>query len=150
MGISTTTVNACDASIWIDDANGTLKDASGSTNSVSISISQNVGEQRVFGSRWPYRQMCGRDVSLDITVVYSTAADEGLDLLRDWILSTGDPNIRTVTIYLPDKNVGSDKYTGEFVLESLDIPATAGEAAPMLASATLLINGAFTHTNVAT
>ncbi len=50
MTLTTTTVNGCDAGIWFDNAAGVLKDLSGSSNAFTLEITQNVGEQRVFGS----------------------------------------------------------------------------------------------------
>ena len=146
---STTIINACDASIWVDNGSGVLTDISGTSNAVTIALSNKVGDAPVFGSHWPRRKMCGKDCQIDLSILYSTAADEALDILRDWILSNSTAP-RSFAVYLPNKNVASDKYYGEFVLESLNIPATAGEGKPIEAKAKLLIDAALTHTNVAT
>lgn len=146
---STTIINACDASLWVDNASGTLKDISGTSNAMTIALSNKVGDSPVFGSQWPRRKSCGKDCQIDLTILYSTAADEALDILRDWILSNSNA-ARSFAVYLPDKNVGSDKYSGEFVLESVNIPATAGEGKPIEVKARLLIDAALSHTNVAT
>ena len=149
MTISTTARNACDIGIRLDNASGTLTDISGSSNAVTLTLSQNVGESRVFGSRWPAREVCGKDAKVALTVLYTTASDEGYDILANWFNET-DPQPRTLYLYFPNKNVGSDVYYGEFVLESYETPATAGEAAPIMVSASLLIDGAITYTVAAT
>lgn len=152
MAGSTTTINACDASVWLDNASGTATDISGSSNEFTMTLPRVEGNTRVFGSKWPIRKVCGKDCTIDLTVVYSTAADEGLDLLRDWYYATdgSSEEARTVAVYLPDKNVGSDYYSGEFLLTNLSIPATAGEGAPIMVSATLMVTGAQTHSTAAT
>ena len=146
---STTIINACDASVWLDNASGVLKDISGTTNNLTLALSRNVGATPVFGSRWPRRKMCGNDCQVDFTILYSTAGDEAMDILKDWIMGTVD-DARSFVVYLPDKNVGSDKYYGEFVLESLNIPATAGEGKPIEVTGRLLVDGSFATTSVAT
>jgi len=147
---STTTINACDASLWLDNAAGTLTDISGSSNNLTMAITNGVGDRRVFGSKGPIRKVCGQDVQFDIVVLYSTAEDEGLDLLRDWALGANYKDARSFVLYLPDKNVGSDKYSCEVVQESLSIPADPGEPAAIEVSATLLITGELSYTKAAT
>lgn len=146
---STTIVNSCDVAVWIDNASGVLKDISGVTNKAKLSMKKNTGMKRVFGSRGPRRMSCGDDWQIDLTVVYSTAADEGLDILRDWAIG-GEDSARTVHIYVPDKNVGSDNYFGEFILDSFDINLDAEDAGPIEVSAVLMIDGDITHSTVAT
>ena len=149
MALTTTHRNACDVAVWLDNAAGVLKDISGSSNSVTLALSQNIGETRVFGSRWVMRKVCGKDCKITLVIVYSTAADEGADILQNWYNAT-DPGARTLKVYFPNKNVGSDVYSGEFMLESYEFPATAGEGAPMLVTANLLIDGEMTYSVAAT
>ena len=141
--------NGCDAAIWLDNAAGTPTDISGSTNAYNLDFKVNIGATPTFGTQWPRRLMCGRDASFSVTVLFTTAADEGYDLLKDWFFGNVTA-ARTLTFYLPDKNVGSDKYSGEVVLETLSIPVTAGEGAPILVSATFLPDGAWTMVTNAT
>jgi hypothetical protein len=149
MALTTTSVNACDASVWLDTLAGTSTDISGSSNNVSLNFTLNLGEIKAFGSRWPVRRNCGKDCTATLSVLYSTAADEGLDVLKDWFFSSA-PNSRTLKVYLPDKNVGSDLYSGEFQLESLDIPVVANEATPINVTASLKSDGEVTLTTNAT
>jgi len=141
--------NACDVSIWVDNASGVLTEISNTTNSVAIALSKNVGSTPVFGSKFPRRRMCGSDCQIDFTILFSVTAEEAMDILNDWYFSeTEDP--RTATIFVPSKNVGSSKYSGEFVLETLNIPLTAGEGKPIEVTGRLLVDGEFTHTTTAT
>ena len=146
---TTTAVNACDVSIWLDNAAGTPTDISGSSNEVTLDFSMNVGELRNFQSRWPLRLMCGKDAKFALVVTYTTASDEAVDILRDWFFQS-DPAPRTLAVYIPDKNVGSDKYSGECVMDSLSIPAKSGEGTPIAVSASFLPNGEWSHTTAAT
>lgn len=149
MALTTTAVNGCDAGIYLDDSAGTPVDIGGSTNGITLNFTQNVAELRAYGSKWPTRLSCGKDATVNLVVIYSETADEGLDILKDWFFASS-PGSRTLTIYLPDKNVGSDKYSGEFVIQDFSIPSTAGEAAPIAVAATLLCNGEVTMVTNAT
>lgn len=149
MAQTTTYVNACDASIWLDNSSGTLTDISGSSNTISMEFIQVIGELSTFQQKWPVRLSCRKDATFNLGVVYSTASDEGKDILNDWYFAT-TPGLRTLTVYLPTKNVGSDKYSGEVVLESLSIPATADDASPIPVTAVLRPSGEFTRVTNAT
>ena len=84
MAQTTTHVNACDASIWLDNAAGTPIDISGSSNSITMNFSREIGELRTFQVKWPVRLGCGKDAEFTLRVVYSTASDEGMDILKNW------------------------------------------------------------------
>lgn len=149
MAQSTTAINACDASIWLDDDANTLQDISGSSNSVDINFDHDLGQYITFQSKWPNRLECGKDASFSIQAVYSTASDEAWDLLKQWYFATS-PGERSLNIYLPDKNVGSDKFSCEARIENLSFTMTGGEADPIIVTATLLPSGAVAHTTAAT
>lgn len=148
MAQSTTTINACDVVIKLADSTGTLKDISGSANQVQIDLTQNIGEKRTFGSRWPIRKECGKDSKVRLDVVYSTAADEGVDLLKNWFFSA-TPGSRELHVYVPNNQIGADEYFGTFVLESMSIPLQAGEAEPVTVSANLSVSGEYRLTTQA-
>src|SRR5512139_574153 len=145
---TTTAVNACDVAIWLDNAAGTQKDISGSTNTASMEFTNQLGAVRTFGTRWMTRLECGKDATFALSVTYTTATDEAIDILKNWYFN--NPGNRTLTIYIPDKNVGSDVYECEARLESLDIPVESGSADPILVTATLKPNGEVTLTTNAT
>lgn len=147
---TTTHVNACDAGVWLDNASGTPTDISGSSNACDISLEQNIGDMPTFGTDWPRRKACGRDAKVKLVVIYSTAADEGKDLLVDWFFGANHKNARTLSIYIPDKNVGSDVYQGEFVLESLEVPVQAGDGKPIAVTANLSVDGTLSYFTNAT
>jgi hypothetical protein len=149
MAQTTTDITACDASIWLDNAAGTLKDISGSSNSVDLAYSKVIGELRTFQTRWPRRQECGKDCVWTLIVVYSTTSDEAFDILKTWYFQSA-PNLRTCTVYLPDKNIGSDMYSGEFRLQDLKIPVSSGNADPVTVTATLVPSGEVTLSTAAT
>jgi hypothetical protein len=149
MAESTTIVNACDVGIWLDNASGTPKDIGGETNKAELKMTKNVNQKRVFGNRGPRRMSCGDDWSASLTILYSTATDEALDILRDWAIS-GEDAARTLALYVPDKNVGSDHYSGEFILASLNIPLDAEDGGPIEVTAELLIDGDIAHSSLAT
>jgi hypothetical protein len=58
------------------------------------------------------------------------------------------PGSRTLTIDIPDSTAGNDRYSGEMVIESIDIPASSDEPGPILVSASLSNDGAFTHATI--
>lgn len=148
MAQTTTSINACNAKIKVDNASGVLTDISGSSNNASISMAVDTAETSTFDGQWKIKKACKTSASISLTVLYSTTEDEGLDILRDWFFD-GPTASRTVTINVPDDSVGSDQYSGEFVLESFDIPLTADDAGVILCSASLSNDGAFSHSVVA-
>lgn len=147
---STTEHNALDVSLWFDNAAGTPTDTSGSSNSVTLAITSTVGIVRNFQNRWPTRFAGVKDAIINFTVTYSLATDEALDLMRDWWLET-KPGKRTVKVYIPDKNVGSDYYTGEFLPNGeLNIPLVSDQADPITVTGSVAISGALTHSKATT
>lgn len=149
MAQTTTGFNACDIAIWLDDDTGTLKDISGSSNSVDLNFDNTLGLYRTFGSTWPRRLECGKDAQFTLQILYSSAADEGADLLKTWYFAN-PPGQRTLKIYSPDKNVGSDVYAAEVMVENVTWSGEAGNADPIMISATLRPSGEVTWTTNAT
>lgn len=146
---TTTAVNACDCGLWLDNAAGTPVDIGGSSNQVRTNLDHEIGKFSVFANEWPGRLECGKDATLTLQIIYSTTTDEGWDVLKTWYFST-PPGSRTLSLYIPDKNVGSDKFSGEMKLSALNWTASRGEPGPILVTATLLPDGDFEHTVAAT
>lgn len=149
MAQTTTHVNACDVSIWLDNGSDTLTDISGSSNGVNLSFTREIGELRTFQSKWPVRTGCGKDVEIGLKVVYSTATDEGRDLLISWFFESS-PGPRSFAVYIPTKNVGADHYSGEVVLGDMSFDTDPTEAGPIAIEAALHADGEFTHSVAAT
>ena len=149
MAQTTTHVNACDASIWLDNAAGTPTDISGSSNSITMAFTREIGELRTFQVKWPVRLGCGKDADFALRVVYSTATDEGMDILKNWFFAS-DPGSRSLHVYIPDKNVGSDHYYGEVTIASFNFNADPTEPGPIPVEASLLPDGPWTLTTAAT
>jgi len=144
MALTTTAISACNASIWLADVNGTQRDISGSSNSVSIELTHTIGAVNAFQNEWPARQECGKDASIDLEVIYTEAANEGWDVLKDWFFAAA-PGKRRMTIYLPDKNIGSDMFDVYVRLETLSWTVESGNADPVMVSAHLLPDGELAH-----
>jgi hypothetical protein len=149
MAQTTTKVNACDVSVWLDNASGTLQDVSGSSNGIDMSFSRELGELRTFQSKWPVRMGCGKDVEIGFRAVYSTAADEAAHILKNWFFES-TPGSRSVHVYVPDKNVGSDHYYGEVTLGDMSFSADPTEAGPIAIECTLMADGEFSLTTATT
>jgi hypothetical protein len=138
MPATTTATNACGVSIFLDDAGGTLRDISGSSNEVNLKFSNSLGEYKVFGDSSTYRIECAQDASLEMTILYTRTNNEGMDILKNWRETRG---ARTVQINMPTNTPGADRYTGEFFYEDIDIPLKADEAKPVMCKVTLKPNG---------
>ena len=136
---TTTAVNACDVSVWLDDNNGTLKDISGSSNTISMEFTNQLGAVSNFATRWPVRLECRKDATFNLTAIYSMATDEAKDLLLKWFFNF--PGVRTLKVYIPDKNVGSDVYTAEVHLATMPITVQADSADPIEMSCQLMPEG---------
>ena len=146
---TSTPITGCDAGIWLDNLGGTQKDIGGSTNQYSLNFDMELGMLRTFGSRWPKRIECGKDASFGLQIVYSTAADEGFDILKKWYFATS-PGSRSIKFYLPDKNVGSDVFSAEVKIDSFNWTVSAGSAEPVIVTLNLLPDGEVTHASNAT
>lgn len=146
---TTTAVNACDVKIQIDDQTGNLVNVSGSTNEVTLNISTDTGEMTTFEGSWKINKSCKHTATIEGIALYSTAAAEAKALLTYWKFTTPGAS-RTVQIDVPDGDISSDRYRGEFILTDLSIPLQSGEAKPIPISFTLLNDGEFTKTTVAT
>jgi hypothetical protein len=149
MPLTGTAQNFCDVSIWLDDINGTQRNISGSSNSIGLDLNNNLGEIWAFGTEWPTRLECGKDATINLDVIYSTAANEGKDILLAWFFAIKS-GLRTFTFYAPNKNVGSDMFFCEARLESLSFSGAAGGADPVMVSAVLKPDGALSHTDTTT
>lgn len=146
MAQTTTHVNACDVSVWLDNLAGTLTDISGSSNGVSMQFSIETGMLRTFQAKWPVRTECGKDAEITLKAVYSTAADEAYDILKNWFFAS-TPGARSFSCYIPNKNVGSDHYYGEVRLGGgFGFDADPTEPGPIAVEVTLLPDGEFYHT----
>lgn len=146
MATTTTTFNAQDVNIMLDDESDVLVDISGSANEASIAAEQEIGEYRVFEDRWMQRIDGGLSVEISLVTVYSSAEEEAVDLLKEWFfINNGGP--RTMQVDVPSA-MGGDRYSGEFRLADLNIPLEAAEAAPISVEATLQSHGAITLATV--
>ena len=149
MPLTTSAQSWCDASVWLDDATGTPRNISGSTNQVSLDLDHPLGEVYAFGTVWPTRIECGKDATINLDVLYTMTANEGKDILLAWFFAT-TPGNRTFTFYAPSKNVGSDKFECEAKIESLSLSGQAGSSDPCMVSAVLRPSGEMTHTDTTT
>jgi hypothetical protein len=149
MAQSTTVVSACNAVVSLDNASGTLTDISGAVNDVQISIQNLIGEYRHAGDDWPDRYLLGKDGSASLIALYSTAADEALEILRDWsTAAVSGSDARTLRVEVPDGAAGSDRYEAEVQIEQLVVPLNSSEAGPVVVNASLLVSGALTRTAI--
>ena len=146
---TSTGITACNASIWLDNAAGTLTDISGSTNKVQLDFSIETGMKYTLGSVWPKRFQCGKDAKFTVDAVYTTAATEASKIINAWYHAT-TPGKRTLKIYVPDKNVGSDVYSCEVVQEGPAFGLEAGSGDPVMVTFVLSPDGDVTYSTAAT
>lgn len=149
MSTTTTATNACSAVVSIDNAAGVLTNVSGSGVQASMTLKTELGDYKVFGDQWRYRLACAQDSEISLDVLYTTTADEGFDILRDWWFDNTKYKVaRTVRIDMPDSSTGSDRYTAEMLLEQLNWDMPAGEPGPVVVTAALKPNGKMDHTEI--
>ena len=149
MTVTTTPVVATNCVIKLDNAAGSPTDISGSSNRVELSLEHGVGEFRPFSTQWKSRVVVGKDVGVTLNIIYSTATDEALDILKNWFFG-GDDSARTLTIQVPDGSPGSDQYEGEFVLMSAPVGLGAEDDEVVMVSAELRSHGEVALTTVST
>lgn len=145
---TSTAINACDAVIRLEDENGVLVDISGSSNEVTIDFDNEVGDYKSFGSRWKGRIVCGSDASFKLKIIYSTAANEAMDIWKSWFFGEHDDR-RRIQVNFPDENTGSDRYEAMVVLESANgLGAPADQASPIMLDLTLLPHNGVAHNTI--
>lgn len=135
MTTTITAINACNATIKIDNAAGTLTNISGSIIKSSLRVESELGVFKVFDDSWHYRLEGGRNWEATIDALYTMSASEGFALLRDWWL--GNRGTRTLSI-----SDGTNTYLGEVVIQSITIEKPADDATPVRAVVKLLGHGA--------
>lgn len=136
-----TGINACNAVIEVDDENGTPTDISGSSNTASLGFSKQMGSAYTFSGDYPIRIECKKDATLDISAIYTRVNTEARYLFDRWFELGGR---RTISIYPAGQDTGERYYTGEWRLESFDIPIDASDANPIVISISCVADGAIT------
>ena len=151
MAQTTTAVNACNAVIKIDKANMAAIDVSGSANAVQLRFTNRYNQWKHYDSDKQTRVLIGQEIQADITVLYSTADDEGLDILRSWCLGTlSGTDARTLTVYIPDDDEGSDYYQAEMVPINWGTGLDADGAGPIEVSVSFRSTDGYTVSQVTT
>lgn len=148
MAQTTTAVNACDTSVWLDNDAGTLTDISGDTNVLDCNFDNDLGAYVTFQEKWPRRLECGKDATFTLTGVYSTTADEMKDIILDWYFGTGGD--KSFAFYLPDKDVGSDYFHCEVKLENFRFTPSRAEPGAIQVTVVLRPSGAVTRSTAGT
>lgn len=148
MAQTTTSVNACDVNIFLDNAAANLTEISGSSNQCSLDISRNVSETYTFDGDWAIKKSCKSAVTVSVQALYSTTQNEAVDILEDWIFDT-PTTAKTLRIDVPDSAIGSTRYEGEFIIESYSVPLSAAEAGVIVCSASLSNSGTVTRSIIA-
>jgi len=149
MAQTTTGRTGCDVVIWVDNESNTLTNISGSTNSVSLSLTNNVsGGTYTFGSQWPTRFACGKDATISASIIFTTAADEAFDTLLTWYHDPSTASARSLRIQAPDGSSGSEQWDMEVYLAELSWDMTAGDAEPMMVSVTFTPTNEVVHNNI--
>ena len=151
MVMSSNIVNAVNCRIMVARATSlVLTDISGETNTADITFANTLETARVFGGGgYPWRSGGFKDVTVAFTIYYSTALNEGLELLRTWWLTYPD-QVRNIQIDVPDDAVGSDRYTLPCKLSDFKVTLNAGTSAPIQCTGTFMLAGTPTVGTIAT
>lgn len=146
MAASTTVFNGCDSVVRLDNSGGTLVDISGSSNNIEFDPKREIGEFKPFSTPWKTRIDCGKDAAIKLSIVCSTAAGEGMDILLDWFFNGS--GLRTLQWDFPNSNSGSRRFQAEVVLSDFNMAAGSDEADPMMLEANLMPSGAVTYSTI--
>ncbi len=148
MDQTSTAITACDVVAKLDNDAGVLVDISGASNRISIRRTTRVsGGTYTFGSAFPVRKACGKDAEITFRAVYTEDEAEARHLLEEWY-ENHYSQARTLQVDVPDGDAGSQRYSFEVLLESLNFDAEAGSAEPVLMEAVLRPTGTFTWAEV--
>jgi hypothetical protein len=144
---STSAINACDVVVRLADDTDVIRDISGSSNDVSIEMSNQIGSANTFSGSWAINKSCKKSAKISLKALYTTDEGEAMDMLKNWYFVTGGS--RTLQINVPDNEIGSDRYSGLMILESMSIGLVADDAAPIPVSASLQNDGEFSLATIA-
>ena len=133
---------ACNVTLAIDNNLGALVQVEGSTNQASLAMSRQVGEANTFEGDWSIKKGCKKAVSISLSGLFSRIDAESMNIMKDWFFNSSGTS-RSIQLDVPDSAVGSDRYTGEVIIENLNLPLSANDAAPIAWSATLSNDGEF-------
>ncbi len=148
MAQTTSQVNACNAVLKLDNSEGNLADISGSSNRVSITLTNIVSEPvRTFGSQFGIRTVCGKDSSITLRVVYSEDESEAKQVLLDWYQNHNQDS-RTFQVDNPDSEAGSDRFTFECKLGEMTMDLDPSEPGPTMIEAQLRPTGTFSWAEI--
>lgn len=138
---TSTAINACDATVELEDEFGDMVDISGASNEISMEFSRALADFRTFGSSWRKRMACGRDAAFGLKFVYSQDSAEAKRMIQKWFFQY--PNAqRELRVYLPNKTDGADTYIAKVLIENFSFTPSADEAGPIMASSDMKPNGA--------
>jgi hypothetical protein len=137
MPTTTKAVNGKDCDIWLDDLNGTLTKLTAMANEVTIKYTQQVGDYNAFSDVSTYRLEGVESIEVEATFIFSKEDTAAVDLLRLWRANKG---YRTLQFDIKGHGV-VDRYTGEVVYDSLEIPAKVDEAKPINVKVPLKVHG---------
>ena len=145
MAQTTTAQAGCRAEVWLDNSGGTLTNISGSSTQVDPHFTHALGTYRARNDGgWPKRLDAGKDSDVRLNVLYTSTADEGWDILREWWFASA-PGARTLTWYAPSKTAGADVFSGEFRIRDLRWTHSSRDAGPLVVTADLVADGEVTE-----
>lgn len=150
MAQTVTSVSACDIAISLDDADGTLQNISGSSNRVRIRFFSRYHQNKHFDTAAPWKALLWTELDISLVILYSTADDEGLDILRNWFDALDGKNARTLRLDVPDGSVGDHRYECEAVWLNMDLPLEADDAGAVAVRARLRSTNEYSVTEVTT
>lgn len=144
MPTTSTAVNGKNCAIRLDNESGVLTDISGSANEVTVKRNRQIGDYNAFGDNETYRTIGVRDATVDVTLIFSKGGGESLRLLKAWD-NEANGSYRTLQFdvvgALPGTTSPIDRWSGEVVLESFEIPAKVDEAKPIMVKCSLKVHG---------
>jgi len=143
---TTTAFTACGAVVKLEDGATTLRDVSGSSNSVEFNFDNKIGEFRTFDTQWFTRVQCGKDAGITLKGVATTAANEIKEIVESWFFSgSGD---REFTFAYPSEATGSKRITANVFLKNFSFSADPSDANPMMYSIELTPTGEVTQATI--
>lgn len=135
------------AVVQLDNSSGTLTALTSGTVGATIEVTQNTGKYFTLDSDWQKALDGGKTWRVTLRFVADTSGTSAYSYLRDWMLpASGRSGARTIQIDFPDSTNGSQRYSGEVVIDSLtDLgSAEAGSGDPVMVTAQLTGSGVLT------
>jgi hypothetical protein len=130
MATVTNAYNAKNCNFQIQRHDLTMFDFSGFLTGGDLEGENNVGDFAVYEDDWMYNLVGKKSISGTLQIIASTGAGSLLRWANEWFFNDHQA-ARRIILSMPNKNVGSERLDGHYLLKTIPWSTDPGEPGPM-------------------